>query len=178
MSWPRWHLYLILPLRAVPKLLPPATHIAAQFSVNSSADQPVASAGSPSPTWVLHPRCWAAHSETAKLWYLMVQPANTLHGQDTDAEKRYQSSSALCKIKTVKHAPFSSLATHKSSNVASRDMVHQDTAYAQGGLRDWQSAECQFSGLTLKQRHNMLCSLCVALKVVFNLLQQTFYSSF
>lgn len=164
MSWPRWHLYLILPLRGVPKLLPSTTHIVVQFSVNSSADQPVASARSPSPRWALHPRYWAAHSETAKFWYLMVQPANTLHGQVRGMQKkRYQSSAALCKIKTVKHVPFSALATHKSNKGSSRDMVGQDAAYAQGGLMDWQSAECQFSGLTLKQRHNMLCSLCVAL---------------
>lgn len=78
--------------------------------------------------------------------------------------------------KNCKTCPIFFFSNTQKSNGCSRDMVGQDTAYAQVGLMDWQ--QCQFSGLTLKQRHNTLCSLCVALKVVFNLLQQTFYSSF
>lgn len=142
MSWPRWHIYLILPLRAVPKLLPSTTHVAVQFSVNSSADQPAASAGLPSPRWALHPHFWAAHSETAELWYLMVHPANTLHGQVRDMQKKTPKLEQLSSLqgKNCKTCPIFFFSNTQRSNGSSRDMVGQDTAYAQVGLMDWQSA--------------------------------------
>jgi len=143
MSWLRSQLYLILHLGAVPKLLPSTPHIVIQFSVASKADQPIASARSPSPRWAFHPSCWAAHSERsiqAKLWYLTVPscckylawPGKRHTGKKT------HSSSAPCKIKTLKQVSCSALATHKSNNGSSKDTVGQDTAYAQGGLMDWQ----------------------------------------
>lgn len=163
MSWLRSHIYLILRLGAVPKLLPSTTHIVTQFTVASKADQPVGSARSPSPRWAFPPGCWAACSELriqAKTDTLQCLPANTVHGRTRDTqEKRNQSSSAPYKIKAVKRVPCSVLTPHKNNNGPSKDTVGQERAYAWGGLMDWQLAECQSGGLTPKQRHNVLCSL-------------------